>query len=83
MAGKSGEKIWADAVRRAVNRRMSGKDGKPKKLEALADALVTAALNQDITALREIGDRLDGKPTQGVAVEGTLTVTIGKGDSGL
>lgn len=83
MAGKVGEKIWADAVRRAVMRRMEGVEGKPKKLERLADALVAAALNQDVTALKEIGDRLDGKVQQGVSVQGGLTVQIGKADSEL
>jgi hypothetical protein len=83
MAGRKGEKIWADAVRRAVMRRMDGSKTAPQKLEKLADALVTAALSQDISALREIGDRLDGKATQGIAVEGELVVKIGKDDSGL
>lgn len=64
MAGRKGEKFWADAVKRAVNRRLDDEEGKPKKLERIADALVEAALDGDIQAIKEIGDRLDGKATQ-------------------
>lgn len=38
-----------------------------KKLRALAEKLRDRALEGDITALKEIGDRLDGKPPQTVA----------------
>ena len=70
MAGRKGEKIWADAVKRAVNRRLDGEEGKPKKLERLADALVEAGLKGDISALKEIGDRLEGRAPQAVALTG-------------
>lgn len=52
---------WRDAIRKAVLR-----DG---KLDALAQALVARALEGDIAALREIGDRLDGKARQSVELE--------------
>lgn len=74
MAGRKGEKIWADAVRRAVMRRMEDEEGKPQKIERLADRLVDAGLAGDSTALKEIGDRLDGKPRQ--------QVDLGAGDDG-
>lgn len=48
---------WRDAVRKAVMR-----EG---KLDALAQALVARGLEGDMAALREIGDRLDGKATPG------------------
>lgn len=54
-------KIWSDAVRKAV---LSG-----KKLSTLANKLVSLAEEGDLQALKEIGDRLEGKPVQ--AVEGT------------
>ena len=47
-------------------KRESEDGGKTKKLAALADKLVERGLDGDVTALKEIGDRLDGKPTQGV-----------------
>jgi hypothetical protein len=48
--------------RRAVKRQAA--DGKGTQLEALADKLVACALAGDISAMQEIGNRLDGRPTQ-------------------
>lgn len=70
MAGRKGEKFWADAVRRAVHRRLEETEGQPRKLEVLADRLVDAGLDGDIQALKEIGDRLDGKPKTQAEVSG-------------
>ena len=59
--GAWSDKAWRDAIRLAVNEpHAKGK----KKLRALADALVKEALAGDGAAMREIGDRLDGKATQ-------------------
>lgn len=55
------DKAWRDAIRVAVMR--NAEDG-GKKLAKLADALVTAGLAGDVPALKEIGDRLDGKVPQ-------------------
>jgi hypothetical protein len=49
---------------------MDSEEGKPKKLERLADKLVEAGLEGDVSALKEIGDRLDGKPKQAVEASG-------------
>ena len=62
--GAKSDKLWRDAVMRAVKRRESGKD--PQAIERLADKLVARGLEGDVSALREIGDRLDGKPVQGL-----------------
>ena len=67
--GPKSDKLWRDALMVAVKREMAG--GKSRKLAKLADALVDRALDGDVAALREIGDRLDGKPTQGVELGGT------------
>jgi Family of unknown function (DUF5681) len=62
-AGRGTEdKLWRDAVRRAVKRQAA--DGKGTQLEALADKLVACALEGDISAMQEIGNRLDGRPAQ-------------------
>lgn len=58
-----GEKPWRDAIRRAVNRRVQG-DGDPKALDKLAEQLVALGMSGDVPAIKEIGDRLDGKPRQ-------------------
>ena len=79
MAGRKGEKIWADAVRRAVMRRLEDEEGKPQKIERLADKLVDQGLAGDVTAIKEIGDRLDGKARQmieGPGEDGELTMRL-------
>lgn len=68
--GPKSDKIWADAVRRAVLRRMENAEGKPQKIERLADKLVELGLEGETTALKEIGDRLDGRPKQATEVTG-------------
>ena len=55
---------WAEAL----NRALLAEDG--KALRALADKIVEKALEGDVPALREIGDRLDGKPAQQVQLSG-------------
>lgn len=49
---------FADALRMSLAGR--GPNG-VKKLRMIADALVDKAIGGDIAAIREIGDRLDGK----------------------
>ena len=67
--GSKSEKPWRDAIQRAVKERMEGK-GSPHQLDRLAKKLVDSGLGGDITALKEIGDRLDGKPTQQTELSG-------------
>lgn len=57
------DKAWRDAIRVAVLRAHEDPK-KGKKLAALADALIDAGLEGDVPALKEIGDRLDGKVPQ-------------------
>lgn len=69
--GKGQDKIWSDAVRRAVKRARDGKGR--KKLEILADSLVDKGINGDVSAMREVGDRLDGRSTQAVNLKHDVT----------
>jgi len=57
-------KPWRDALMRAISRRASEND--PQALEKIADAIVAAAISGDIQAIKEIGDRVDGKPAQAI-----------------
>ena len=61
-------KPWQEAIERALEIH------KPReqrvKLEALAVSLVAKAMEGDMAALKEIGDRLDGKPRQQVDIGG-------------
>lgn len=60
-------KPWADAIARALARKAEGKlDG----LNRVADQLVSAALNGDQWAIKEIGERTDGKAAQSVMLSG-------------
>lgn len=75
VAGKSGrksDKAWRDALRRALARH-GGAEGVDGGLNAVADAVVTLAASGDLQAIREIGDRLDGKPHQSIEVENSVT----------
>ncbi len=65
-AGSKPDKLWRDALLRAVKRRAKGK-GASQRLELIADKCVEGALDGDMQAIKEIGDRLDGKPTQAIA----------------
>jgi hypothetical protein len=59
-SGSYADKLWRDALRRAVLKRVEGE----QNLDRLADSVVRQGLKGDMTAAKEIGDRLDGKATQ-------------------
>jgi len=61
--GGKPDKLWKDAIRIAALR--PDAEGR-KKLAVIADKLVDAAIAGDVAAMREIGDRLDGKPAQAI-----------------
>lgn len=73
--GAWSDKAWRDAIRVAVNRPQEDPK-RGKMLAALADSLVSAGLDGDVPALKEIGDRLDGKVTQHVSGEGGGPITV-------
>lgn len=54
---------------KAVNQRTNGK-GRPKKLDMIATKCANEAMNGESWAIREVGDRLDGKPAQAIAIKG-------------
>ena len=62
-SGKRQEKLWRDALLLAVN--APGQEGK-KKLRHIAETVVRLAMGGDMVAVKEIGDRLDGRPHQTV-----------------
>ena len=53
-------RLWGDTIRRVVTQENS------KRLRNAAEKLVTKAEEGDVTALRELGDRLDGKVPQAI-----------------
>lgn len=67
--GKKPDKLWYHAIMRAVNRPYGEVlPKKAPKLEYLADMLVEKGMAGDVQASKEIGDRLDGKPSQSIGL---------------
>jgi hypothetical protein len=61
-------KVWHAAIMRALDKRGAG--DRVKALDELAGKLLDLVATGDLAALKEFGDRLDGKPAQAVAVSG-------------
>jgi len=62
-------KVWHAAIMRALERRQPA-DMRIKAIDELADKLITLVATGDLAALKEFGDRMDGKPAQAVTVAG-------------
>ena len=80
VAGRSGtnkhkDKPWVDALRLAV---MDTAPDGFKKLRKIAEKCVDAAMDGDMTAIKEIGDRLDGRVPQAVtgADDGPIELVV-------
>ncbi len=61
----SKNKLWSDAIRREL----SGKVNE-KKLKKLAKSLIKEAEQGNMQAMKEMGDRIEGKPAQAMEVSG-------------
>jgi hypothetical protein len=59
---------WRDAINRALDKRSKAQG--IKALDELAERLLKLCDAGDISALKELGDRLDGKPAQAITGEG-------------
>ena len=58
---------WASAIGRALDHRGGG--DRVKALDELAEMLLLKCDEGDLAALRELGDRIDGKPAQAIVGE--------------
>ena len=72
--GAKSDKLWRGALLLAVKRRLEGK-GSPQQLERMADKCVERAVKGDMVAAKEVGDRLDGRPVQGVEFGVAVRIT--------
>lgn len=73
VAGRSGKRmdsLWADAIRRAIKRR---EEKDPLALERMAEVLLNKVVEGDMAAIKELGDRIDGKAAIQVTHEGGET----------
>jgi hypothetical protein len=71
--GKAKGRPWRDAIERAVARRQGKKD--LKDIDDIADKLIDAAAAGDMQAVREFGDRMDGKAPQSLEHSGMIAST--------
>lgn len=74
-------KVWQMAIERALEKR--GRAAQREALDDLAEVLLKKCDEGDIGALKELGDRLDGKSVQGIVAQGSITVSIAGSDAGL
>ncbi len=59
-------KVWRAAIDRALERRSGSRTDGIKEIDALAEKLLDLVAAGDLPALKEFGDRLDGKPAQAI-----------------
>jgi len=59
-------KYWSDALRKHITQN-------PEDLAAAAKAIFAKAKDGDVGAMKEIGDRLEGKPAQAIDLDAKLS----------
>jgi len=69
-------RLWTDAITKTVHEVDPNCPDGYKKLRSLARKLIDKGLEGDTTALREIGDRLDGKAIQQIDLPDQHVITI-------
>lgn len=78
-------RLWRNTIQRAIAQ------GDPERLRKIAEALLNKAAEGDMAAIKELGDRLDGKTAQQIIVQGdeeggpvrqAIEVTFVNGDQG-
>lgn len=63
-------RLWRNTIQRAI------KQGDPDRLRRIAEKLLDKAEEGDLGALKELGDRIDGKTTQqvdNISSDGSMT----------
>lgn len=58
------EKRWRMAIERALDKR--SRASQVEALDEIAETLLNKAKEGDLNAIKELGDRLDGKPAQAI-----------------
>lgn len=66
-------KRWSAAIERALEAR--SRVEQREALDALAEKLLSLCDAGDLGALKELGDRLDGKAKQAIDVEANVSIT--------
>ncbi len=63
-------KVWRAAIERALDRRTAKREDGVLEIDALADKLIEAVASGDLAAIKEFGDRIDGRPAAAVELSG-------------
>ncbi len=69
-------KVWTSAIERVLDSRTKTRIDKKRELDELAEKLVDLAKAGDLAALKEVGDRLEGKAAQSLEVNANVTRRI-------
>lgn len=68
-------KVWSAAINRVLDDRTKTRKDKRREIDELAEKLVDMAKSGDMTALKEIGDRLEGKAMQSIDLDAKVQAT--------
>ncbi len=66
--GRPKTKPWTDALREAVNKAVEGED--KTALELIAERVIDEAVKGDMAAVKEIANRLEGRPPASITIKG-------------
>ena len=72
--GRTSEKLFTDAIRKAAF--LEDPVKKKRRLDLIAEKLVQKAMAGDNWCIGQVGDRLDGKPTERKEYEGAVDHAI-------
>lgn len=76
-AGSKPDKLIRDALMVALKREAKAANGQPtKKLALMAEALVEKACQGDVQAIKEVADRVDGRPAQALEHSGEIAGAV-------
>ncbi len=68
----SKNKPWRDAIAWALEKHKNSQTDRAQALRDIATQMIDKALGGDMTAMKELGDRLDGKAPQDVQVNASV-----------
>ena len=74
-------KRWSQAIDRALAKRSKAEG--IEALDALAEQFLDAVAKEGVNGFRELGDRLEGKPSQEIQHSGDLHVSMMRTDTAL
>lgn len=69
-------KRWQSAINKAIDDRTLSRKDKLDELQRIANAMLDRALEGDMTAIKELGDRIDGKVTQIIEQKTELVASV-------